>query len=260
MKNPRFKTVYLLLLLFFSFGWMIDKTEAQNNDWQKEELKGKVKSIKEIQYRAWDTTGMLEKGEIWYNGYRIYNEKGNLIEKNEYKANDSLRSKTIYKYDNNGKKTEWTYYTYDNSIEIMLNNKYDKKGNCIEVNNYYSNGSLKYKQIYKYDNKGNKIEYEDYYPDSSMCSKTIYKYFDKGRREEIFDYNSDDSFENKAIYLYDEKGNYVEEQIYNSDGSYRNKLIFKDEFDANGNWIKQVSYWGKSNEPEEISEREIIYY
>jgi hypothetical protein len=32
MKNPRFKTVYLLLLLFFSFGWMIDKSEAQNKN------------------------------------------------------------------------------------------------------------------------------------------------------------------------------------------------------------------------------------
>ena len=32
MKNPRFKTGYLLLLLFFSFGWMIDKSEAQNKN------------------------------------------------------------------------------------------------------------------------------------------------------------------------------------------------------------------------------------
>lgn len=32
MKNPRFRTVYLLLLIFFSFGWMIDKSEAQNKN------------------------------------------------------------------------------------------------------------------------------------------------------------------------------------------------------------------------------------
>jgi len=32
MKNSRFKTVYLLLLLFFSFGWMIDNSKGQNNN------------------------------------------------------------------------------------------------------------------------------------------------------------------------------------------------------------------------------------
>ena len=118
----------LSVLCLASYGQLEKKTEKKN-DLTEENLKGKVKSIKETTYKAVDKFGQIEKGDVLNNYFNIYNEKGNKIEDNFYDSDGNLSSKDTYEY--------------------------DEKGNKIEKNVYDSNGRLGYKFIYKYNEKGN---------------------------------------------------------------------------------------------------------
>lgn len=134
--------VILSVLCLVSYGQLEKKTEKKN-DLTEENLKGKVKSIKETLYEAVDKFGQIKKGNVLNNYFTIYNKKGNTIEGNEYYSNRRFNYKTTYKY--------------------------DEKGNNIEENYYNSNGRLYEKHTYKYEyDKNNnwtqRIEYKNTIP------------------------------------------------------------------------------------------------
>ena len=208
------------------------KQSEKKNDLTEENLKGKVKSIKETLYEAVDKFGQIEKGN-WFNNYfTIYDKKGNIIEENDYDSDGSLNSKTTYKY--------------------------DEKGNKIEENDYDSDGRLSYKYTYKYDEKGNIIEENHYDSDGRLRSKYTYKYDKKGNMIEANFYNSDGSLSFKFTYKYDEKGNMIEVTYYDSDGSLNYKTTYKYEYDKNNNWTQKIQY--RNTIPNIITERIIEYY
>ena len=94
------------------------KQSEKKNDLTKENLKGKVKSIKETTYEAVEKFGQIEKSDVLYDRsyFTIYNEKGNIIEKNHYEFDGRLGYKVTYKYDKKGNKIEENYYDSDGSI------------------------------------------------------------------------------------------------------------------------------------------------
>ena len=158
------------------------KQSEKKNDLTEENLKGKVKSIKEITYEAVEKFGQIEKGNVLYclSYFTIYNEKGNKIEKNHYEFDGRLDYKVTYKYDENGNKIEKNDYDSDGSLDSKTTYKYDEKGNIIEINNYNSDGSLYSKHTYKYDEKGNIIEINNYNSDGRLKNTYTYKYeYDK---------------------------------------------------------------------------------
>ena len=167
------------MLCLVSYG-QLEKKSEKKNDLTEENLKGKVKSIKETTYKAVDKFGQIEKGDVLNNYFNIYNEKGNKIEDNSYDSDGSLNSKTTYKYDKKGNKIEENIYDSNGKFVRKTTYKYDKKGNIIEEKSYYPDGSLIYKNTYKYDEKGNMIEENWYESDGSLYEKHTYKYeYDK---------------------------------------------------------------------------------
>ena len=170
----------LSVLYLVSYGQLEKK-----NDLTEENLKGKVKSIKENTYEAVEKFGKIEKGNVFYDGFSspstiIYNEKRDKIEQNNYNSDSRLDSKTTYKYDEKGNNIEKNNYYSDGSLNYKTTYKYDEKGNMIEANFYNSDGSLSFKLTYKYDEKGNMIEATYYNSDGRLDSKTTYKYeYDK---------------------------------------------------------------------------------
>ena len=212
------------------------KQSEKKNDLTEENLKGKVKSIKETLYEAVDKFGQIEKGN-WFNNYfTIYDKKGNIIEENDYDSDGSLNSKTTYKYDEKGNKIEENDYDSDGRLDSKTTYKYDEKGNIIEENHYDSDGRLDSKTTYKYDEKGNTIE------------KNYYSY-------------SDGRLDSKITYKYNEKGNTIEENdYYYSDGRLDSKTTYKYkyEYDKNNNWTQKIQY--RNTIPNIITERIIEYY
>ena len=172
----------LSVLYLVSYG-QLEKKSEKKNDLTEENLKGKVKSIKETPYEAVEKFGQIEKGDMlntYFTIFTIYNKKGNTIEENDYNSDGSLFSKFTYKYDEKGNIIEKNDYDSDGSLNYKTTYKYDEKGNMIEANFYNSDGSLSFKLTYKYDEKGNMIEATYYNSDGRLDSKTTYKYeYDK---------------------------------------------------------------------------------
>src|SRR5258708_793679 len=102
MKNLRFRTVYLLFLLFFSFGWMIEKSEAQKNDWQKENLKGRIKMIKDKVFYITDSLNEEQKFKTMGSSEIKYNKNGFRVEEIGTHSSKKVDYKNTYKYYKNG--------------------------------------------------------------------------------------------------------------------------------------------------------------
>ena len=160
--------VILSVLCLVSYG-QLEKKSEKKNDLTEENLKGKVKSIKETTYEAVDKFGQIEKGDALNNYFNIYNEKGNKIEDNSYDSDGNLSSKDTYEYDEKGNNIERNWYDSDGRLGYKLIYKYDEKGNNIEENWYDSDGSLYEKHTYKYEyDKNNnwtqRIQYKNTIP------------------------------------------------------------------------------------------------
>ena len=55
--------------VIFGILWPIRKKSEKKNDLTEENLKGKVKSIKETLYEAVDKFGQIEKGNVLYDAF-----------------------------------------------------------------------------------------------------------------------------------------------------------------------------------------------
>ena len=198
------------------------KEVKKKTDLQKGNLKGKVKSVRHIKYKAIDKFGELTKGDIiveygFGNKLTKYDKNGNKIERNRYLPYRSLYMKETYKYDKNGNKIEANGYKSDGSLDWKYTYKYDKNGNKIEKNWYNSDGSLTtWKYTYKYDKNGNTIEYNRYSSYRSLYRK----------------YNNKSTYK----YKYDKHGNWVQKIYFEQKGE--NSLLL----------------------PQTIEERKIEYY
>lgn len=238
-------------------------TVTKKNDLQEANLKGKVKSVREIDYEAIQEAGQIKKGKVLEgaesevsNVLTSYNEQGYLVGREYYNFGYSL--KISYKYDAEGSMVEESQYNSDGKLDsqTLYKYKYDEKGNVVEKVRSDAEGNLDSKITYRYDNKGNLVEEKWYYPDGTLSWHLTYRYNDKGYKvEEIT--NSVEQSPSKITYKYDDKGSNTEreEYFYNS-GLVRYKNQY--EYDSYGNWIKRIKYVDGTLSI--ITERTIEYY
>ncbi|MFH1004720.1 MAG: hypothetical protein V1781_04395 [Bacteroidota bacterium] len=247
-------------------------TKVENN-LQKMNLCGKVKSITEISYRALEKSGKIIKGEkeirvfLGNDKHILFNDKGNIIEKILYWLWDdgnTYSAKLTYKYDEKENLIEKNECKSDGTLNMKWIYKYDEKENRIEKNEYESDEILNRKYIYKYDEKGNISEEKGNISEEIRCvsdknsysTKWTYKYDEKGNISEESEYESDGKL--NRTHKYDEKRNLIEETYYKSDGTLFVKWTHKYECDEKNNCIRQIDYENKI--PQYILEREIKYY
>lgn len=259
-----FKPILLSLLFVSSicFG-------QKKNDWQKNGLKGRVKSITTTVYNATEKFGEPVKGEIKEKSEIVtiqFDTKGMIIHP-EKGAN------TVYKYDTKGNKIEETSYGSDNSTIISKSiYKYDASGNVIEEINYNSDGELTEKKVNTYDANGNLLVSKKNgslfngtrNQGQSLVSK--YKYDAYGR---IIQYSvgiGDNGELGSENYKYDTKGDIVETTAETFNG-VNVKKTYKYTYDANGNWTTKVSFSSSAymnmkadTKADEITERVIEYH
>ena len=215
-------------------------------------LNGKVKTVKETEYKAIEENGEIIKGEVNYRATpttSVYSKKGNLTEKSQHNSDGSLNKKWIGNFNEKGNRIGRSLYNSDGSLEEKSVFKYDEKENLIETSQYNPDGSLNQKQVNKYDKKGNLIEARKYDSDGVFGSEWIFRYDKKGNRIEESLYNSDGSLKYKWAFKYDKNGNVIEENSHTT---------YKYEFDKKNNWIKKITY--KNSIPQKITVREIEYY
>jgi tetratricopeptide (TPR) repeat protein len=241
----------------------------KKTDWQKNGLKGRVKSITTTVYNATEKFGEPVKDGIKEKSEIItiqFDTKGKIIP-------PSKGDNVVYKYDTKGNITEETAYGSDNSTIISKSVfKYDASSNVIEELNYDSQGELKEKKVNTYDANGNLLVYKksgslfNGTRNQGQALVTKYKYDAYGRPIQVSVGIGDDSELGSENYKYDTKGDVIETTAETFNG-VNVKKTYKYIYDANGNWITKVSFSSSAyrnmkaeSKADEIIERVIEYH
>jgi hypothetical protein len=179
----RLKTLAItLIVILTSIGC---SNQIEENDWTRDNLKGKIQAYTQFSYEAEVRFGEIKKGKRGRGFHdsdfqKKYDEKGNQIEETYYGSSGSLNWRLTYKYDEKGNQIEKNSYESDGSLDWRVTFKYDEKGNQIEKNSYESDGSLDTQWTYKYefDEQGNwikRVEFENEIPQFILIRE--YEYY-----------------------------------------------------------------------------------
>ena len=274
--------LFLLLSLLSSNISNSQELHTRNTNWNKENLKGQVKSYIETRHKGENIYGFVVVTSCLRKEKFVFNKQGNLTGRLFY--NCSIKNpyrQWTYRYDKEGNQVEFK----ECEISTLLPEKcitseyiYKKKGNQIEVimfeiREFFPEANdgkyVKKKWIYNYDTKTNLIKAEEFRGEDNLEQKITYTYDEKGNLTEenqvyngkehsksTFKYSKsgnmikeeywcdyDDDLNKTFYYKYDEKGNVIEINIFSSAGD----IIYKQgtnkyTYDEKGNWIKCVEY------------------
>lgn len=207
---------------------------------------------KNIYYDSSDELELREK-EIYK-----YNDKGLLIEKDEYWENGNLWGKEVYEYDDYNHVTDEYDYDSDGNIRTHYHYEYDKNDNNILMAHYDKDGSETWRVEMTYDNNHHETErvcYEngsEYFHnettwDGDKISYSVY-YYNNGT---VHKSDGSDFFYTSK----NENGLYIN-MIHNEWGNVTYEYVT---FDKKGNWTKRYAHDSKTNEIKYITERVITY-
>lgn len=125
---------------------------------KEENTFGDEKSLNLYKYDS--RSNLIEHQEYYEGEFELfermkYDVKDNLIEEVGYNEDGTVRSKTVYKYDEYGRNIEYTMNNGHSTSKITY--KFDAEGNVINENSSNSD-SRSYSNTYKYDISNNLIE------------------------------------------------------------------------------------------------------
>lgn len=216
------KTLTILIAIMIT-GCSSISFKKQITDWEKEDLKGKVRSlyinnfINKIQY-IYNSEGYLIEEKVFLENNKflkreiLYTKKGNKIKEIRYNRKREKEYYSDYKYNQYGFLKEWITYTKGKFYKKLLYN-FDEKGNESEVYIYFNEDTFDEKWINKYDNINRLIEKEKYTNNNILLEKYIYKYNEKENVKcEILE--KDGVIISKTFYKYDKEDNIIEERTY----------------------------------------------
>jgi hypothetical protein len=294
---------------FVFFAMLSPVSFSQKNDLRNFHLTGEVKSM------IW-TTECLDHSKtkekacrdqhmnVWFDerGYKIvsdsenlghdsiartFNEKGQIIRWQDYRAKDTTICQYIY--NDEGALTEeiWTY-----SKDIHGENgqiiKYDKQGRATSEEHQFADSTKRreYALTYKFDNKDSVIEIKKTDVKTHWFITTKYSYDEWAyiKEESVYDnkgeiitrhlYKNDAKgnhlewtlegtgrkgyFSVHHIAQYDEHNNCIKDKYENKEAKLKGRVTTKYEYDRKGNWTKETKT--KNGKIESISTRALEYY
>jgi hypothetical protein len=241
------------------------------NDWEREELKGKVLQLMQTTYKAHGKGDMVFPGkiEVSYgdedNFIKRYNDKGlriehtsfgtlgykthtydeghkQLVETKEFNKDGSLRSSHVYHYKPDGKPNEFFYYDKDGNVASHIVFEYDSEGREIKQSTYHGTEKKLYGWYERtYNEFGKQLSYISYKMDGTIDFSSHCTYNEKGHLVETVDKRNKDPkstyvFNERIVYRPNEYGDSVETTFYKSDGTsvtYHNDY----EYDSEGKKI-----------------------
>lgn len=255
----------------------ISSTMYENNSIKKKTKKiySNDKAISPIETIEWDANGEITH-DYRYSYFCVGNDTVTTFKFD----NNELKRIEFCSHDGNGRSED----SYDTESSLITDRQYIyENGNLVSMRDLLKGSDYKYVDgilTIIEEKDGKKTEYKikrnnligriiknesgetiySYVVDGDNSKKTI-TIVDKGetkKGEEIYEDGKLVKFTEASNGLtstvsYDKDGHLSE--IKNSDGTVR---TYKYEFDAQGNWVKEVTY--KNGKPEKITERSILYY
>lgn len=216
---------------------------------------GKVKKITLFQYSGKKENEAIVKDELYNKFVFVFNEKGDLLLDTLYNTYDNTiaeSSRYIYKndllssqvrtiYDTNGKiKYEYTYEEY-----LYASNE-------VSINRYNGNKELTYSYAVTFDDNGKKL-IENIHNivleklSGKRNKREVQYFYDKnGMLEKVLEnhWKGEAHLQSEELLTPDANGNPIEvtkNNLNEKDEIFTHKYEY--EYDANQNWVKQVSFF-----------------
>lgn len=205
----RFSLLLSLALMCMLCSCNKEPSEGILNDINRYNLKGKVKSITEINYTL---TGK-------YLTRILFNEEGFITEQSSYNPDGSLIRKWVNSYDNDNLKLSRHCYVGKDSLSYILRYYYNRQGKLIWTKLYDPNEYLVSQYSTEYDDSLNVIRETFLGEDASYQHLVVHTYNDQNKvKEEIYI----DSVRNrtwKQIYQYNDRSQVKEIILKSPDDS-----------------------------------------
>ena len=253
MKNIILTTLFLLAGKA-SFG------QVAPTDWQKMNLKGKVKAMTEIIYVASEKFGKIEKDKIIIKYEYSFHENGYLAYQNVYNSEDKLMDRTTFEYDAQNNLIEGTRYDKNNKIALRSIYTTHKQDKSTTIKCYTSDGSLTGHYTQRYN--AQKLLQETIYREP-MVGKEAYQYDAKGGLVYIGCTHPELGLELEEIFVVDAQNNEIKKTSLRYEaGKVHHKILssYQYTYDEKGNWTTCIQFETETNIAYKITERTYTYY
>jgi len=229
--------------------------KEKKSDVAVQRLKGKVEVLSESVFLA-DAKSKNPTTKLVFK----YDENGNRTELSSYKSDGKLISTVKSTYDANGFLTGEQTIVEGGRVDMTSTIRTDAKGNRVEQQDKRDTGNplFNYKHFYQYDEKGQLITRTAYSGNGALFFKYDFKYDDNGNKIEWIQTGPDNTVVGKVVYKFDEKNNMIAETQFRRDGSIKGDFTYSYDLDKKGNWIRQRKM--QDNKVIEIKEREFKYH
>lgn len=170
---------------------------------------------------------------VWH----VYDDKGNLVEKETWFAQEDTYEKTAYVYNDAGEKVE-EVHMFDNEPYEHLTFRYDDKGNMLDESKFDEEGNLLEKQVNEYDDKGN-VTRQQLFEGDELAQEVTFEYNDASQC--VIETNSKTTEGQKEItrYTYNDQGKKIRSETTDANGNLQGYVTV--EYDENGNAYRYTS-------------------
>ncbi len=146
-------------------------------NWSNFNLKGKVKSIKEFNFKQYvpfsELTYYVSKEDFQFD------TADHLLEQTTYLENETFSIRHTYQHDKAGNYIVKISFAKDSSIKSKVTYEYDEAGNMMQAITYDRAGTVKMTDTYRYDERGDVIEWQA--SPNGIVSKYKSTYDSRGR-------------------------------------------------------------------------------
>ncbi len=203
----------------------------------------------ELTCKKFDSAGRMY--EKWESSYDVDGYRGRYIQND---SNSNILSFEDDKWDHNGNNYEMSIFIMnDHHDSSRFVSKFDERGNKLEMQHFY-NGNLEYTWKYSYDKNDSLISRGLIDSVGKIGFHDDNTYDEKGNKIAEKYYNKDGIAFEIMRFKVDDKGRTVEK----SDSLYTTLRVYRLEYDAAGNWIRDICYLREH--PTSVTERKIVYY
>lgn len=247
------KVLFLFLVSVVALG------QNQKTSWQKDNLRGKVKSVESVSFQYVNKEGNMVKGEPLsnFNTLEEYNTKGFKISGKRFSREGKDVSRWKYFYDKDNYLLKVEVYNSENQLEELLKYTYDTQHRKEEVTGYDAKGNLTGKQVAHYNVNGDKINELSFNEKDSFLLNLDVVYDDK---QNVSEKKFEDKDGKRVLlkYVYDDKNNIAEENYYGDANQLYGQKRFSYKYDSQGNWIERVEHIYEVQRV--VTERKIEYF
>lgn len=260
-----------------------------DNDWKEMGLYGKVKSVSEQQFKAFETGGKILSGEGFrdtdYDKKIEFNKDGWYSKISQFTIFGELLDYTVFKYDKENLMVERKTFNDMDSLVVIMKVEYDEKGRPVNTLHQDGEGYLTSREVIEYNDE-NLIETQSVYNKDNVLIRKKQQYLDRrglpketkifNEKNEVVNHRKETFGDNRLLdqftvlssngeevmlvkLSYDPAGNVVSQEALDMAAMEPYlPVTYQYEFDEKGNWIRRIQFLG--DEPLYVVQREIEYF